>query len=566
MRRLDNIPHLQYKPNHKVSSAANQIVRDFTRCPRCGAATTPSKSWIGTQSEFWYECTKCNTYINTYIPQDHQAAVHKDKHTFVGNFGGYGSGKTTTDRQEFYKHMFITPHGNTLIGANVSSQYEQTIKRDIEADLPAAFFEDYSVQKAYYDFKNGHRLMFRPLDDQGKLRSYNLSMFIVVEASEVDAEIFAQLKTRLRNTAASRQKIVDGVPQFRTTKNGGQVPIWEHSWQKGLIESNPDSGWIRSDVLLVSSDIQKHGDVKDKYAIDKADLDPATSSHITATDANEYLPPDPITFIQNICKNKPDWWVRRYTQGSFSYAEGLVYPNAMNCIVDSFEIPKTWVRLIAFDYGLSDDARYLFGAIDMQKGILYVYKELSANNKNIEQLAQLYYQGAEDIPSGMLYGQPIIDPKSGPKRDYNKKSLSDYFLDYGIAFKPGVVSLDARIFRLNTYIDQGYVKIFRDCRLLIKELSDYKYPPHTLGEARHSDKPIDKNNHSINPLEWIVMELPANPKNILQGVYNKRGQRVDLDEEALDSPLVPWQLADTEDTLTSDPYDDADFNYGGIFE
>ena len=129
-----------------------------------------------------------------------------------------------------------------------------------------------------------------------------------------------------------------------------------------------------------------------------------------------------------------------------------------------------------------------------------------------------------------------------------------------------MVSLDARIFRLNTYIDQGYVKIFRDCRLLIKELSDYKYPPHTLGETRHSDKPIDKNNHSINPLEWIVMELPANPKNILQGVYNKRGQRVDLDEEALDSPLVPWQLADTEDTLTSDPYDDADFNYGGIFE
>ena len=192
--------------------------------------------------------------------------------------------------------------------------------------------------------------------------------------------------------------------------------------------------------------------------------------------SNEYLPPDPITFIQNICKNKPDWWVRRYTQGSFSYAEGLVYPNAMSCIVDSFEIPKTWVRLIAFDYGLSDDARYLFGAIDMQKGILYIYKELSANNKNIEQLAQLYYQGAEDIPSGMLYGQPIIDPKSGPKRDYNKKSLSDYFLDYGIAFKPGVVSLDARIFRLNTYIDQGYVKIFRDCRLLIKELSDFLAP------------------------------------------------------------------------------------------
>ena len=42
------------------------------------------------------------------------------------------------------------------------------------------------------------------------------------------------------------------------------------------------------------------------------------------------------------------------------------------------------------------------------------------------------------------------------------------------------------------------------------------------------------------------MELPANPKNILQGVYNKRGQRVDLDEEALDCAIgVLMQLKNT---------------------
>lgn len=564
MKPMSSIPKLEYKPKGSTSSKQpQQVVRDFSHCPRCGAKTEPSKTYLGTDSEFWRECTKCNTYINTYIPQDHQAAVHRDDHTFIGNFGGYGSGKTTTDRQEFYKHMFITPHGNTLIGANVSSQYEQTIKRDIEADLPIAFIEDYSVQKVYYDFKNGHRLMFRPLDDQGKLRSYNLSMFLVVEASEVDAEIFAQLKTRLRNTAASKQLVVDGVPQFRITKNGGQVPVWEHSWQKGLVESNPDSGWIRNDVLLVSDKINKHGNINDSYVIPVDNIDPATSSHITATDANEYLPPDPQTFIRNICKNKPDWWIRRYTQGSFSYAEGLVYPNAMSCVVDPYEVPKNWLRLIAFDYGLSDDARYIYAAINMEKGIVHVYKEQSAHNKNIAELADIYKEGTKDIPSGMIYGQPIIDPKSGPKRDYNKKSLADYFLDYGIAFKPGVVSLDARIFRLNTYIDQGYLTISSDCRLLIKELSDYKYPPHTLGETRHSDKPVDKNNHSINPLEWIVMELPANPKNVLQGVYNNRGQRVDI-EEATHRPFVPWQFADNNNLAAADP--DADYDFGGLFE
>ena len=326
-----------------------------------------------------------------------------------------------------------------------------------------------------------------------------------------------------------------------------------------MIESNPDSGWIRTDVLLASDVINKHGTLDEDYTVMAEDRDPVTASHITATDANEYLPPDPQTFIKNISKNKPDWWVRRYTKGSFSYAEGLVYPNAMKCVCNSFDIPKDWMRMVAFDYGLSDDARYLYGAIDPRNGLLYIYKEQSANNKDIKALADMYKQGTADIPSGMLYGQPIIDPKSGPKRDYNKKSLSDYFLDYGIAFKAGQVNLEARIFRLNTYIDQGYLRIFNTCTYLVKELADYKYPPHRLGETRHTDKPVDKNNHSINPLEWIVMELPANPKNILTGVYNNRGIRVDT-LQAQEVPIVPWQFAEEAEDYSSDEYD---FNFGG---
>jgi hypothetical protein len=74
---------------------------------------------------------------------------------------------------------------------------------------------------------------------------------------------------------------------------------------------------------------------------------------------------------------------------------------------------------------------------------------------------------------------------------------------------------------------------------------------------------VDKNNHSINPLEWIVMELPANPKNILQGVYNKHGMRIDI-EEATYRPFVPWQFADSDNLAAADP--DADYDFGGLFE
>jgi phage terminase large subunit len=497
----------------------------YDKCPRCGAPMVKSKAFNNGESEFWFECTKCNTYVNTYKPQAHQADLHKDNHTFIGNFGGYGSGKTLTDREEFYKHMFITPLGNTLIGANIQPQYEQTIKRDIEADLPLAFFTGWSTQKQHYDFINGHRLMYRPFDDPNKLRSYNVTMFIMLEASEIKAETFTQLKTRARNMAATLPKRdADGNIIYHKARNGVPIPEIQASWIRGIIESNPDSGWIRMDVLEKSSDIQKHGTINDTYAVLENEADQAISSHITATDQNEFLPEN---FIEQNTKNKPAWWIARYIYGSFSYAEGLVYPSAMRWLEDDFEIPRGWKRCIAYDYGLSDDSVFLFGAIDEAEGILHLYKEIRTKDKSVEELANLFKEGCADIPVGGYAFTPLIDPKSGPKRDYDKKTLADHFLDYGIVFESGHINIDARVFRLNTYFEQGRIRIMKQgCAGLIKELRDYKFKTRTLSNDYYDDKPVDKDNHAINPLEWIVMRLPADPRNLVYGAYTREGKNL----------------------------------------
>jgi len=518
--------------------------RRFDKCPRCHQPTQPSNSWNGMQSEFWVECTnpECNTYINTYIPLPHQRAVHEDPHTYVGNFGAYGTGKTLTSREEFYKHLFLTPNCNALIGANVSAQYEQTIKRDIESDLPKDFIKHYNAQKSYYDFVNGGRLMFRSFDDPNKLRSLNLTYFNIIEGSEVKGETFHQLKTRLRNLNATKAD-----PDKTTIlETGEEIPIIVEDWRKGIIESNPDPGWIRSDILYNSSDVTLHGNVEDDFEVPPDARDDAISSHVASTDVNLYLPPN---FIPELIKNKPVWWIHRFIYGSFSYAEGLVYPAATSTFCQPFEIPVHWKRIIAADYGLSDNFVYLYGAVDEKKGIVYIYKEVVTNNRNIEELSKMYHKNAEDIPAGGLYSSPLLDPKSGAKRDYNKKTLFDHFLDYGISFKPGHINLDARIFRLNTYMESGRVKIFYTCNNLKTELEEYKFPPKTLtNEKKRNDKPMDKNNHCINPLEWITMELPANPSELMYGAFNKYGD--DLTQITPHDNIMPHALDDT-------------LNYGG---
>jgi hypothetical protein len=199
---------------------------------------------------------------------------------------------------------------------------------------------------------------------------------------------------------------------------------------------------------------------------------------------------------------------------------------------------------------------YLLGAIDERRGKLVIYREARTNNRNIEELAKLYYENTSDIPQGGLYCSPILDPKSGAKRDYNKKSLFDHFLDHGIAFQPGHVNIDARVYRTNTYFESGRIEIMDCCAGLIAELRDYKFPAKSLtASVRAQDKPIDKNNHGINPLEWMCMALPADPKKLYYGAYDAYGR--DLTQpQPEQTDWMPFALRDEpKNDYYNDPYE-----------
>ena len=514
--------------------------RRFERCPRCGSPLEATEAFLGGPSTFWLECVKCNTYVDTYIPQPHQQAIHEDYHKIIGNFGGYGTGKSLTDFKDLEKHALITPNADIMVTANISYQYEQTVKKELEKDIPKAFVSDYSVKNQKMTLKNGATISYRPLDDPNKLRSNNLTYWLIIEGSETSAESFHQLKTRLRNTnAVVFLRDENGDPVYELDSNGNQRPVIQYDWRKGLVESNPDAGWIRTDLLLVSDEICQHGANHDDYEVPKDDIDPIISSHISTTDVNMYLPHD---YIDMICKNKPEWWVNRFVRSSFLYSEGLVYPAAMKCVCRTFDVPKNWRRIVAFDYGLSDDAVYIFGALDEQAGVLYIYKEVVMNNLNIEELAARFKEHTADIPIGGWITQPIIDPKSN-KRDFNQKDLASHFAELGIMFKNGHIGLDARIVRLNTYFETERIQIMDCCTYTIAQFKDYKFQEKTLDNKKRSVKPVDKNNHAINPVEWIAMELPHNPKDLMYGIYTKSGFKID--EHKKEELETPWQLRDS---------------------
>jgi len=438
----------------------------------------------------------------------------------------------------------ITPNGTGLVGANILPQLEQTIKREFDQALPKAFIASVNNQKAYYTFINGYRLIWRPLDDAGKLRSLNLDMIVFVEGSEINADFWSVAKTRLRNLAASildeEQTNANRANFFRTHKRPPNpqemqaLTVYAADWREQWVESNPDAGWVKQEVFLPASRLYLAGDplhkARTREANELTPLDPATSAHIASTSANAYLPRD---YIQNLTRNKPQWWINRYVLSSFEYAEGLVFPAALtNARTDTSHIlteppkpPNSARFLLAHDYGLSDPAGILLTYVDPEIRKLIVFKEYKNTNTHLTDLAHQIRNLASHAPPGTWLRPFIIDPKTGPKRDYQKKSLIDLYAEHNIHFQPASTpAVEPGIYKLNTYFEDDRILISPECPELIKELQAYSFRQSRDGSNQSQTE--DKNNHLIDPLRWIVMELPADPTELSNAIFNSYGNRV----------------------------------------
>lgn len=258
-----------------------------TTCSKCNFGQFKEGHDTG---DWWLACNECGSLLFCYNPMPHQYDFHADYHKYKCFFGGFGSAKTSTCAAEMVKLTTSTPGGTSLIGAATLPQLEQTAKKDFMSMLHPSLIANYSIQKNYIDLINGHRVLFRPLDNEGKARSLNLCYIWVEEASEVNYDYIVQLQTRLRNHATDHHTMI--------------------------LSSNPDLGHVRTEFLMKADKI--YGADR-TYHIPEEDKNPNIAVHVAATSKNKYLPVD---YLASTAHGKPKWWIQRYLMASFDYAEG----------------------------------------------------------------------------------------------------------------------------------------------------------------------------------------------------------------------------------------------------
>ena len=491
------------EPEFKATAFGRNLTSLYTAevgqlCPHCHYGILEEDiSFSGKSCEFFVYCPNCNAHICTYKPMPHQEEFHKDEHLKKLYAGGFGSAKTYTCGMEFLANVLQIPNSAGLIGAATWGQASDTCLKFITDNLPLALVAKSNQDKVnwYLDLINGSRISAKALDKEGKIRSANLTIIWIEEASEVDYSIVAFLAARLRNKAA-----------FFKGKNRLRM----------LLSSNPDVNWLNSEWLMASDVIFYHGDVKDRYKISPEKKDPAISTHIAATSSNVYLPPD---YEENLAKNKEEWWINRYLKGSFKYTEGLVYPNFVDWFCEPFEIPKHWKRITGTDFGRRDPTAHVVGALDPINKVIYIYHEVeeSLDDKPLDYIVDKI-KNADDFPPYLLAYPNQCDPRGAHRDQVSGQTWINAYLQKGIVFKAaencGSDSLAPTIQKVYNYAKYGRLKIFNTCRKIYNSLSKYKYPARIIGDdSNQGETPLDKNNHLPDAIRYMLGPFPQFPEN-----------------------------------------------------
>lgn len=459
------------------------------KCPLCGDN-------IRVRDDVFYgRCDACKCTLIDYKPAPHQESLHRSKARYRLNIGGFGSGKTTADAFEMFKHIATTPYGKSLVTGQTLQQVTEAALPELDKFIPPWLLKKQPQIKPTpkYQFINGHTLLGYASNDADKLRSLNLTAFWMVEASGIDYSIFEQLQTRLRNKAAV---IKD--------KDGREIGYKF----MGLIETNPEDNWVRDEFLLRSAVIKasKSVSIEGYKKLKYKKLENAYHTFLSASVDNIYLPK---TFISEMCAGKSDKWVRKYIYCSLEMREGVVYEDFTNCLVDPFPIKDNWLRIHGFDKGWSDATCMAMGAIDPYDGILYIYDEYYENKKPMSYHAA---QVKEKVFGHKMYKNIQADPSIRNSNERDGVSYKEYFLQLsGLNLEEADNNLLNGIDRVRDFMYRGKLKIFTSCVNIKEEAQKYVYKTNKDGTG--TDAPIDRHNHLMDALRYLVMSLPNDPRD-----------------------------------------------------
>ncbi len=432
-----------------------------------------------------------------YRPLPKQAEFHKLNAKYRGFCGGWGNGKTSGCCAEFFTLLMEFPQTNSICARKTrpelkSTTWDMLLNGDPGADtawhgIPKEVIKVYNKSDLYLELSNGSKIWGLPLDDPKKLENYNLGLYWIDQAEEIEEDLFLKFQGRLRQIKGPRMGLLSFNP------NG-------HNWiWKRFIDPKRKASWQR---------LYK--------AVEATTFD------------NPNLPQDYFDQFEGL----PDHWLQRFVHGSHEVFLGQIFTdfNEEIHVVQPFHIPREWERWMCFDPGMRHEAAASWIARDPH-GNAYYYREHLESGQPVEwwseKIAEMEADDDFGGPWEDLESNRLIGPEAEQRAQTDGKSVRDKFSDYGMVFELTDRSPSLRISTITSALrpQSGHrnpftgaspapsLYIFSTCEKLIEYLPQYRWKPQRTNftEEHEAEAPRKKDDHNIDNLGHVLVHVHGLP-------------------------------------------------------
>ena len=172
----------------------------------------------------------------------------------------------------------------------------------------------------------------------------------------------------------------------------------------------------------------------------------------------------------------PEVQRKQFLEGDWDAFENSAFPefNKDIHIVDPFEIPRSWTRFRACDWGYSSFACCLWFAIDWDNN-LWIYRELYKSKMT----ADVFAKQVLNLEHGEYIKYGVLDSSTWARRGDVGPSIAETMITEGCRWRPSDRSPKSRIngkmelhkrFKFDDDLQQPKLKIFTTCTNLIRTL------------------------------------------------------------------------------------------------
>lgn len=206
---------------------------------------------------------------------------------------------------------------------------------------------------------------------------------------------------------------------------------------------------------------------------------------------NPYLDPK---YIDNLKNTYTGMWYKRYIEGEWCAAEGLVYDafDEKTHVVD--DLMEYDYHSVCVDYGTSNPCVFLLcGIRGDDVDVIKEYYWNSAETHRQKTDAE-YSQDLQTFIEEYEIKEVIVDPSA--------LSLITQLRKDGFRVRPAKNDVIPGIATVARYLHQDKLHIHKSCKNLIKEFSGYVWDENA--QKKGEDKPKKESDHALDSLRYLI--------------------------------------------------------------